>query len=205
MIRRLDKCNVTAVHSSSVTKVSRLVKGLMVDLNNLFCLSEKNNANDLFIWKFNTIFNQNSTSVNLLEHLEQGRYLLETRSSSSDHDWIYVWVLSDNMSVQTRQLDCQILQRLNLVNIRIVDPSTKRFTKKLMYAFEAKSRGKSEAQTDLNGNKMEFKQLKNDLNLSSLTVSSENLEFLLGQLLAATENLCESLKRTPNGYSFALI
>lgn len=69
-------------------------------------------------------------------------------------------------------------------------------SKKIMYAYKD-TNGESKASFDL-------KDLKNDFNVNSLTISNEQFKLILSILTESTGQLCESLK-VSNDFYFAIV
>ncbi len=54
------------------------------------------NKHDKFIWKSNTLQNQQNLPYELFGLLSQGRYLIEAKDEEGKARYIYTWILNDN-------------------------------------------------------------------------------------------------------------
>ena len=157
---------------------------------------DKKNSHDYFIWKSNVLLNQNRLPFDLFSTLTQGRYLIETKNDqTSSYSYIYVWILNDNSFF--KHLKYSINASIINVGLSLKDfyLDKNNCSKKIMYTY-------SLAENSISDDN--FKELYNDVNIETLTVSNEHFTMMLDMLKASTSQLCESLKISKE-YYFAII
>jgi hypothetical protein len=160
-----------------------------------FLIKDRNNENDFFIWKSNTLINENQVPFDLVSILKQGRYLINT--NQEPNSYIYLWILNDNSCFKHYKYNLNAKANFS-VSFSLKDFYENKYSrsKKIMYAYKD-TNGESKASFDL-------KVLKNDFNVNSLTISKEQFQLILSILTESTGQLCESLK-VSNDFYFAIV
>lgn len=129
----------------------------------------------------------------LLQMLTQGRYLIESQSPSA-HSSIYLWVLNDETYFKHIESHSDRIRFHFKLNINELNCS-----KKVMYKVL------STDCKDENDNLMfNSKTLHNDVNVSNINVSGEQLKNMIEFLNDSNSKLTETL-HSSNGFSFAIV
>jgi hypothetical protein len=152
---------------------------------------------DNFIWKSNTLQNQQQLPDELFATLNQGRYLIEAKDDQGKIRYIYAWILNDNSLFKHLKYNLTPRVMSSSMSMALKDfyLDKNNSSKKIMYKNWNKETSDDEKW---------FKELNNDFNLNNLVVSNEHFNLLLGLLQNSTNQLCESLK-TSTEYFFAII
>lgn len=126
--------------------------------------------------------NDGKNVANLVDHLEVGRYLIETRTSSNS---IYLFILSTNTKILVTDLS-QNLENYNIICLKLNQMES--YMKKVMF----KEIDKSEA-----------KLLRNDINMGNFCVSNECYTYLLKMFKASRTN--NNIREQKDNFEIVLI
>jgi hypothetical protein len=138
-----------------------------------------------------------NSPFNLLDGLEQGRYLLEV--NKKPNNFIYLWIMNDKCVFKHAKSTFKSDTFCMKIKLASMDESGKNLSKKILYQFEC------DEQKDKNYCKsLDFKQLRNDINVNNLNISHEQFSFLTEMMQESNKQLCESLKGS-NGLNFAIL
>lgn len=138
------------------------------------------------------LINDENRAFDLLEQLEQGRYLIRTKQAPSN----IINLLVVKEGFYFKQIICNLKEIDEIKRIELKLDDRENLVKKVMYQ-NLESTGNEDEE-------LRRKQLHNDVNITDLCVSNECFSKIVETLNTSNDQLCQSLKES-NNFKFAII